>query len=208
MEGEPSPTSGMPDELQNAIQRCLEKDDDAFGEIVDAYERQMYNLAYRMLGDPEEARDATQEIFIKVHDTLDTFRFESKFSSWVYRVAMNTLIDYRRRWLRHPLKRLEDVLSADRGHPRATTPQPEEQVLRNERVEAVRVAVAKLPIKLRAAVVLRDLQELSYAEISEVLGITEGTVASRLNEARRQLARRLRRSFPVHGEPAVPRKTS
>jgi RNA polymerase sigma-70 factor (ECF subfamily) len=198
----------MPDELQDAIQRCLENDADAFGEIVDAYERQMYNLAYRMLGDPEEARDATQDIFIKVHHTLDTFRFQSKFSSWMYRVAMNTLIDYRRRWLRHPLKRLEDLLATDRSHPRATAPQPDEQVLRNERVKAVRVAVAQLPVKLRAAVVLRDLHELSYAEISEVLGVTEGTVASRLNEARRQLARRLRRSFPIHGVPALPRETS
>ena len=87
-------------------------------------------------------------------------------------------------------------------------PQPDEQVLRNERVEAVRVAVAQLPVKLRAAVVLRDLHELSYAEITEVLGVTEGTVASRLNEARRQLARRLRRSFPIHGVPALPRETS
>ena len=202
-----SAASGMPDDLQNAIQRCLERRDDAFAEIVEAYERQIYTLAYRMLGDPEEARDATQEVFIKVHQTLDTFRFQSKFSSWVYRVAMNTVIDYRRRWLRHPLKRLEDLLSGERSHPRATGPEPEEQVLRDERVEAVRVAVAKLPIKLRAALVLKDLQGLSYTEISEVLGITEGTVASRLNEARKQLTRHLRRSFPAHGEPAAPRGT-
>ena len=208
MERERSPASGMPDDLQDAIQRCLEKHDDAFGELVEAYERQLYNLAYRMLGDPEEARDATQEVFIRVHETLDTFRFESKFSSWMYRVAMNTVIDYRRRWLRHPLQRLEDVFSGDRSHPHAAGPQPEEQVLRDERVKAVQTAISKLPVKLRAALVLKDLQGLSYAEISEVLGITEGTVASRLNEARKQLTRRLRRSFPAPGESAVPRGTS
>lgn len=208
MERERSPASGMPDELHNTIRRCLERDDDAFAEIVDAYDRQIYNVAYRMLGDAEEARDATQEVFIKVYQTLHTFRFQSRFSSWVYRVAMNTVIDYRRRWLRHPLKRLEDVLAGDRSHPRAIEPEPEEQVLRDERVEAVRAAVARLPIKLRAALVLKDLQGLSYTEIGEVLGITEGTVASRLNEARKQLTRRLRRSFPAPAEPAVPGGTS
>jgi RNA polymerase sigma-70 factor (ECF subfamily) len=198
----------MPDDLHTAIQRCLERDDDAFAEIVDAYGRQIYNLAYRLLGDAEEARDATQEVFIKVHETLGTFRFESKFSSWVYRVAMNTVIDYRRRWFRHPLKRLEDVLSGEGSDARAIGPEPEEQVLLDERVDIVRAAVAKLPMKLRAALVLKDLQGLSYTEISEVLGITEGTVASRLNEARKQLSRRLRRSFPAPDTPALPRDTS
>lgn len=193
------PHADVPDELRKAVDAAAPDDHGDFDAIVRTYERRVYNLACQMLGDREEARDATQEIFLRVHQNLESFRFEAKFSTWLYRLAMNYLLSYRRRWLRTRFEGLGELI-ASRGHePVFTGPEPEQQVLDQEQAEAVRRSIAKLPPKLRAALVLKDLQGLSYAEISNVLGVTEGTVASRLNAARSQLARRLRHLRPSHG---------
>lgn len=181
----------MADEADDTRERLGAGDPASVEAVVHTYERRLYNLACQMLGDREEARDAVQEIFLRVHQNLDSFRFEAKFSTWLYRLAMNHLLNYRRRWLRARLGPLEDLMAVGR-EPIATGSGPEQQALDRNQAETVRRAVAKLPPKLRAALVLKDLQNLSYAEIGEVLGITEGTVASRLNAARSALARRLR----------------
>lgn len=174
-------------------------DEYEFETIVHTYERRVYNLACQMLGDREEARDATQEIFLRVHQNLESFRFEAKFSSWLYRLAMNSLLNYRRRWLRTRLGSLEELMGGIGREPAFSGPEPEQHMLDQEQVETVRRSIAALPPKLRAALVLKDLQELSYSEISDVLGVTEGTVASRLNAARSRLAHRLRHLRPSHG---------
>lgn len=190
------PSTAVSDEVQNTPDRSVADEHGGFEAIVRAYERRVYNLACQMLGDREEARDATQEIFLRVHQNLESFRSESKFSTWLYRLAMNHLLNYRRRWLRTRAERLEELIAGGGNEPVFTGPEPEQQVLDREQAKAVRGAIAKLPQKLRAALVLKDLQGLSYSEIGDVLGITEGTVASRLNAARSTLARRLRR--PSH----------
>jgi len=182
----------MADATDDAHERADITEPASFEALVHTYERRVYNLACQMLGDREEARDAMQEIFLRVHQHLDSFRFEAKFSTWLYRLAMNHLLNYRRAWLRTRFERLDDIIAAKRREPAAVGPEPERQLLEREETEAVRRAIAKLPSKLRAALVLKDLHGLSYTEIAGVLGITEGTVASRLNAARSTLARRLR----------------
>lgn len=193
------PTTEAPDELREAFDRSAADDQGRFEAIVRAYERRVYNLACQMLGDREEARDATQEIFLRVHQSLESFRFEAKFSTWLYRLTMNSLLNYRRRWLRTRFERLEELMAAGGSEPAFAGPEPEQYVLNQEETKTVRQSIAELPRKLRAALVLKDLQELSYSEISDILGVTEGTVASRLNAARSRLARRLRHLRLSHG---------
>lgn len=182
----------MADEVDDALGGQGSSEPPSFEAIVRTYERRVYNLACQVLGDREEARDAVQEIFLRVHQNLESFRFEAKFSTWLYRLAMNHLLNYRRRWLRTRLEPLEDLIAAVGWEPKSTGPGPEQQVLDRNQADTVRRAITKLPPKLRAALVLKDLQGLSYSEIGEVLAVTEGTVASRLNAARSALARRLR----------------
>lgn len=194
---EEMPSTQLPDEVHEKRDPSVAEELSGFDGIVRTYERRVYNLACQMLGDREEARDATQEIFLRVHQNLESFRAQAKFSSWLYRLAMNHLLNYRRLWLRARLASLEDLLVGGRNEPVFSGPEPEQQVLGQEEAEAVRRAIAMLPPKLRAALVLKDLQGLTYSEISDVLGVTEGTVASRLNAARSTLARRLRRLRPA-----------
>lgn len=184
-----------PDEVWD---RLASEEQDDFEAIVRTYGSRVYNLACQMLGDREEARDAAQEIFLRVHQNLESFRSEAKFSTWLYRLAMNHLLNYRRRWLRTRFERLGEPSTGATIEPVSAAPQPEQQLLNREQAEVVRRSIAKLPPKLRAALVLKDLQGLSYSEIGDVLGVTEGTVASRLNAARSTLARRLRHVNPSH----------
>lgn len=192
------PDTAGPDEAQDALDGSASDDPGSFEGIVHAYEGRVYNLACQMLGDREEARDAAQEIFLRVHQNLQSFRSEAKFSTWLYRLAMNHLLNYRRRWLRTRLERFDELIPGGQKEPMFPGPEPEQQLLDREEAEVVRRSIARLPPKLRAALVLKDLQGLSYSEIGDVLGITEGTVASRLNAARSTLARRLRHLRPSH----------
>lgn len=185
-----------PDELERALDGSAADTHDQFEAIVRTYERRVYNLACQMLGDPEEARDATQEIFLRVHQNLESFRFEAKFSTWLYRLAMNYLLNYRKRWLRTRFERLEELMAGRRTEPVHAGRAPDQYVLDREKADIVRQAIGKLSPKLRAALVLKDLQGLSYSEITDILGVTEGTVASRLSAARSRLARRLRHLKP------------
>ncbi|MPY89457.1 MAG: sigma-70 family RNA polymerase sigma factor [Luteitalea sp.] len=196
-ERDAEPSTEVPIERRQAVDRSTADAHGEFEAIVRTYERRVYNLACQVLGDREEARDAVQEIFLRVHQHLESFRFEAKFSTWLYRLAMNHLLNYRRRWWRMRFERLKEQ-TVGRREPVFTGPEPEQHLLDQEEAEAVRRAIAKLPVKLRATLVLKDLQGLSYADISDVLGVTEGTVASRLNAARSQLARRLRHLRPSH----------
>ncbi|MGH9159485.1 MAG: RNA polymerase sigma factor [Vicinamibacteraceae bacterium] len=192
------PPIEVPNEQRQALDRSAPEDHGGFEAIVHTYERRVYNLACQMLGDREEARDAAQEIFLRVHQHLESFRSEAKFSTWLYRVAMNYLLNYRRRWLRTRLERLEDRPTSGWTEPVFTGPEPEQQLLEKEEAEVVRRSITKLPPKLRAALVLKDMQGLSYSEIGDILGVTEGTVASRLNAARSRLAHRLRHLSSSH----------
>lgn len=176
------------------LQRCLSGENSAWESLLRAYTRKIYNLCYRFTGRAEEAEDLTQEIFIKVFQTMRSFdAAQGAFSTWLHRVARNHLVDHYRRTkkdrmtgsIEEDLEHFEEKPSAGAG--------PAAQLEARERKEQLQRALDRLSPDLREAVVLRDLHDLDYLEIAQVLGVPEGTVKSRINRGRLELARVLKR---------------
>jgi len=176
------------------VERCLEGNEAAWEEMVRTYTRRVYALCYRFTGKDAEAQDLTQEVFVRVYRTLKTFRaLEGSFTTWLTRLTRNLLIDHYRR-TRHD--RMTDSIEEQVGGLEDDLPaasRPEGMVAGREASELLQGALQKLSPELREAVILRDLQEMEYKEIAETLRIPEGTVKSRLNRGRAELARVLRR---------------
>lgn len=174
------------------IERCLDGDQQAWEAIVRQHWRKVFNVAYKFVGKHDEAEDLTQDIFLKIFKALRTFDRRANFQTWIISISRNLCIDHYRsvRKERQTIARDVDAgelqpVSADRG-PYAAA---EHQDLR----AMLRQALHTLPATLRTAVVLRDLQELSYQEIADHLRLPEGTVKSRINRGRLELARQLKR---------------
>lgn len=171
------------------VQRTLAGDQQAFGELVQRYERDVFNLAYRMLNNRGEAEDAAQEAFLRAYAHLDRYDMSRPFKTWVLSITSNHCIDRLRRrrltWLS-----LEEPLPP---HPALTSdiPGPEEATLTNERDTLVQGLLENLSPEYRLAVVLRYWYDLSYAEIAEMLDTTESAIKSRLFRARQALAKQL-----------------
>ena len=172
-----------------------------FEKLVTAYEKNVYNLALRMVGDPEDAADMTQETFIKAYRALSSFRGDSKFSSWLYRIASNVCLDFLRSRSRHPQVSLSS--SDEDGRTAFELPDmsrnPEEQLMKKLSMEAVRRGLEQLPEQQRQILVLRELGGLSYAELAQTLGLEEGTVKSRIFRARKRLCALLLRDGNISG---------
>lgn len=160
-------------------------DQTAFMNIVDAYQRPVYNLCYRMLGDSAEAEDAAQETFLRAYTKLDTYQQSRKFSSWLLSIASHYCIDRLRR-RRFQMVSWDD-LPPWRWLP-ATEPQPEEVTLSRERQAALRDLLAELPADYRAAIILRYWHDMSYDEIADTLDTTISAIKSRLFRARQMMA--------------------
>jgi RNA polymerase sigma-70 factor (ECF subfamily) len=178
-----------PDSL---IEQCLSGDQQAWETIVRQHWRKVFNVAYKFVGKHDEAEDLTQDIFLKIFKALSTFDRRANFQTWIVSISRNLCIDHYRsvRKERQTIAREVDAgdlqpASTDRG-PYASA---EHQDLR----AMLRLALEGLPPTLRTAVVLRDLQELSYQEIADRLRLPEGTVKSRINRGRLELARQLKR---------------
>lgn len=172
------------------LQRCRAGDQPAWRELVARHTRRVFNLAYRFVGRVDEAEDLTQEVFIKVYQSLDRYRqAEGSFTTWLTTVARNQVIDNYRRRREEKRRRLEDPEILD------VMASPEEGPLRGlereERVEFVRRGLRALPADLREPLILCDLQGLPYEEAAGILQIPLGTVKSRINRGRLELARRL-----------------
>jgi RNA polymerase sigma-70 factor (ECF subfamily) len=174
------------------IEQCLAGDQAAWELIVRQNWRKVFNVAYKFVGKHDEAEDLTQDIFLKIFKALATFDRRANFQTWIISISRNLCIDHYRsvRKERQTIAREVDTgdlqpASTDRGPYQAA----EHQDLR----VLLRLALQKLPTTLRTAVVLRDLQELSYQEIADRLGLPEGTVKSRINRGRIELAHQLRR---------------
>jgi RNA polymerase sigma-70 factor (ECF subfamily) len=178
----------------NLVERCLSGDDAAWEQMVRAHTRRVYALCYRFTGKESEAQDLTQEVFLRIFKTLKTFRAgEGSFTVWLTRLTRNLLIDHYRR---SRLDRASDPLEAQLPmleEKTALGSRTDGMLAGREASELLQGALAKLSPELRETVILRDLEELEYKEIAEVLKVPEGTVKSRLNRGRAELARILRR---------------
>jgi RNA polymerase sigma-70 factor (ECF subfamily) len=185
------------------VERCLSGDASAWEDLVRLYHRRVYNVCYRFAGSADDAEDLTQEVFIKVYRTLKSYDLsKGAFVTWMTTIARNLLVDHFRR-SKH--ERMTNSLeSAPGGSEDALTlgeqlpdlgPGPEAGVRTQETQVAVHQALQKLSPDLREAVILRDLQDLEYREIAQVLRVPEGTVKSRINRGRAELARLLSRTY-------------
>ena len=176
------------------VERCLSGEDAAWEELVRAHTRRVYSICYRFTGADGEAQDITQEVFLRVFQSLQSFRSgEGSLSVWLSRLTRNLLIDnYRRGKMRRASDSLEDKLAGieetSPGYSRTDS-----QLHSREASEWIQAALQRLSPELREAVILRDLEELEYRDIAEVLKVPEGTVKSRINRGRAELARVLRK---------------
>lgn len=184
----------MQDEL--LIRRAQHGDADAFEQLLLEHQKNVYNLCYRMAGDPDDAMDLSQETFLRAWRCLDQYQFASAFSTWLYRLCSNICIDFlrkRRRQQTVPLT-FEDADGEEQTYavPDAQ-PLPEEQVELKLTHETLAAAMAQLLPEHRAVLQLRVVNEMSYEQIADVLDIQIGTVKSRLSRARNQLKKILER---------------
>jgi RNA polymerase sigma-70 factor (ECF subfamily) len=179
----------MDDPLSAAVARCQAGDAAAFAVLVTETQSGVYGLAYNVLRDAQEAQDMTQEVYLRVWQALPRFRGEARFTTWLYRIAVNTCLNRRRR-LRLELRVVDDATLLERlPEPGAD---PQRTVLDDEARARLRAAVDALPDKYRLVVTLFYGQELSYVEIAELLSLPLGTVKAHLNRARLALAERYR----------------
>jgi RNA polymerase sigma-70 factor (ECF subfamily) len=171
------------------IEQALQGDSRAFGQLVQAYERPVYNLTYRMLGDPAEAEDAAQETFLRAYSKLATYQPERKFVNWLLSIASHHCIDRLRRKGRAPQLSLEGPLPPQWLV--SSAPRPEQVVNKKQEQERVRQVLDTLPSTYRTAVVLRYWYGMSYQEIAQTMDTTESAIKSRLHRARRMMAQKL-----------------
>jgi len=176
------------------VARCLSGEEAAWEELVRLHTRRVFSVCYRFTGKDGEAQDLTQEVFLRVFRTLKTFRSgEGSFLGWLNRLTRNLLIDhYRRTRLDRATDSIEDQLPV-LEETSALTSRTDSMLAGREASELLQAALQKLSPELRETVILRDIEELEYREIAQVLSVPEGTVKSRLNRGRAELARVLKR---------------
>jgi RNA polymerase sigma-70 factor, ECF subfamily len=184
------------------VRRCIAGDAVAWEEIVRTYNRRIYNICYRFAGSGDDAEDLTQEVFIKMYRTLTSYdHTKGAFATWVTTITRNLLVDHFRKGKQ---QRLTDSIDATSEHEDAVplseqiqdqSAPPDARVRSREVGETVHAALGKLSPELREAVILRDLQDMDYREIATVLKVPEGTVKSRINRGRAELARLLQRTY-------------
>ena len=166
------------------VRRCLDGDRQAFSELIDKYQKAIFNVALRLTGDYDDARDVAQTVFIRVYERLRDYDPKFKFFSWIYKMTLNeslNRIDRRKR----TTTLTETMESADRG--------PDERLEEKDMQEAVQDAIEELPIDGRVLLILRHFAELSYRELGYILDIPEKTVKSRLFSARQRLGEIIRK---------------
>ncbi len=191
----------MSEQERLLIERCQSGDVGSFEQLIGTHQQYVYNIAFRMMGNEEDAKDAAQEALIKVFKNIGSYRHDSKFSTWLYRIVMNTCKDLLR-------KRKSNVISIDKGiatdegevqmefeDPNAS---PVRDYERKEVQETIQEAMEDLPEANKSVLILREIKDYSYDEISDILDIPVGTVRSRINRGRKMLADRLRERLPDH----------
>ena len=186
------PNPSPPTETDALIERCLAGDQEAWNQIVRTHWRKVFNLAYKFVGRHDEAEDLAQDVFLKIFKALHTFDRRAYFKTWLISISRNLCIDHYR-----SVRKERETMARDVDASMLTPPSRDRSPLGElEQVDLrrrIKEALAELPPTLREAVVLRDLQEFSYQEIATQLRLPEGTVKSRINRGRLELARQLRR---------------
>ena len=177
------------------IERCKRGDLAAFNDLVRKYEKQVYNFAYRLTGNYDDANDVAQDAFLRVFNAIGSFRGDASFSTWLFRITTNVFLDERKRAKAHPQASLDEYLEL--GESSVTrqiedpSPTPEAVLEESERAQILSNAVSDLPEYQRAMVTLYHGQQKSYEEIAEIMDLPIGTVKSRLNRARLALKEKL-----------------
>jgi RNA polymerase sigma-70 factor, ECF subfamily len=180
------------------VERCLQGDDAAWETVVNSFGRRIYNLSYRYMNRRDVAEDLTQEILIRVYQNLKSYRSEAgSFQNWILRLARNLIIDHYRQTRRHPQAGGSEELEA-LNIKDDSTPNPQRAAEQAEASRFLQKGVEALSPELKEAIILRDIEGMAYQEISELLGVPEGTVKSRINRGRIELAKLLmkRRAQP------------
>jgi RNA polymerase sigma-70 factor, ECF subfamily len=185
------------------VRRCTAGDAVAWEELVRMFQRRIYNLCYRFTGSADDAEDLTQDVFIKIYRSLESWEpSKGAFATWLTTMTRNLLVDHFRR---SKLDRMSDSLDTTGPEDEDSRPisdqvadpglGPDAKVLGRERQQMVQSALQKLSPELRETVILRDLQDMDYREIAQILKVPEGTVKSRINRGRTELARLLSRTY-------------
>jgi RNA polymerase sigma-70 factor, ECF subfamily len=185
------------------VRRCIAGDAEAWEDLVRQHSRRIYNICYRFTGSAENADDLAQEVFIKIYRTLSSFDSgKGAFTTWITTMTRNLLVDHFRKTKQD---RATDSLDAGLGEEEDSAtlgdriqdagPSADERIQRRETQEMVQKAIQKLSPELREAVILRDLQDMDYKEIASALKVPEGTVKSRINRGRMELAKVLQRTY-------------
>lgn len=178
-------------DVQQLIKEAQKGNLEAFGSLIEQHERLVYNIAYRMFSNPEDVKDISQEVFLKVYRYLGKFDGKASFSTWLYRIAVNTCIDELRK--RQGKETISLDMENDNGESTLknqyvdNSPGVEEQIISNEGFDRLKKAMNKLSYEHKTVITLRDIEGLSYSEISEITEVSQGTVKSRLARARKAL---------------------
>ena len=184
------------------VSRLKEGEHAAFHQLFHNFRHIVYQLAYRLLNDREEALDCSQEVFLAIHRDIRFFEGRSSLTTWIYRITVNKAYNRFRSWKRRKLKETmflshcRDILNLKRCQepaPNSSILDPEKSLLNKELASRIDIALKSLPFKLRAAVIMRDIEGLSYEEIAEALDIRLGTVKSRIARGREELRKVLRK---------------
>ena len=175
----------------NLLTRARKGDKEAFGQIIYPYERLIYNIAYKYMGNAEEAKDIAQESLLKIYLNIKTCRSLDTFKAWSAKITVNTALDALRKRPRQSMEVLEE-------HPAASADEPEHRAIHNENIRLVKKAIDSLGAEHRTLVILRDLEGFSYEELVLITGVPMGTVKSRLSRARLALREQINKSVRLH----------
>lgn len=194
----------MPLEDQLLVERSKKGDREAFEHLVRLYENKVYTIAYRLMGNYADASDLAQDAFIKIYQALPNFRGDSSFSTWIYHITVNVCRDELRKRQRRPTVSLDDNSSENNNNTyeiRSNDPGPEEMLDRSETQAMIQSCLNTLSDDYREIIVMREIQELAYEEIAEILGCSLGTVKSRLSRARQALKEKITKKMELMSQP-------
>jgi len=181
----------MSDVEKTLLGRAKAGDVNAFEQLLEGYQRRIFNIAFHMVNNYEDAGDLVQEVLIRIYKSIGGFKEQASFSTWVYRITTNVCLDDIRKKKRRKVISLDEEIKFDDGELvrqiKSDDPSPEDQAEKNEFKKSVNRAINRLSEEHRLVIVLRDIQGFSYEEIAKVLKCPEGTVKSRINRARQNL---------------------